>query len=446
MRKNVFRLCSLALFCCPQPPPPMAPQPGKKAQISAASLRPYAIAVRSIEPTDEDYSDLMPLIDRIGDSRVVVLGEATHNEGTTSRAKARLVRFLHRKMGFDVLAWESGFVQSYGMNEALRNADVPLDEAKSYLMSGGWAAEEAVHSVFEYARDCWSSCRRPLVMAGFDTGRPHKARQYFLQFLTELVSRAPALSLSQEEWLLIDALVSRGYGFISHEVPDEEQRQRQRDVLDHLLERLRAKRPALLNVLSQRDLLLAERFVQDALTSEHIKALSGALERNYARDRAMAHTLRWLLDVLYPDRKIIVWAATAHFIRNSSLITNSEHDDWYAVDWEAGNHVYPFLQDDLYTIAFTAYAGSYGHIFAQGSRASEVEVMDAAPSGSFEAAAHELGIEYLFVDLRSAPRSHPLKEEFTSVSLGRFINSAPWSQIVDAFFFIDKAEPIRYLP
>src|SRR5262245_26032905 len=115
------------------------------------SLRAQAVVVRSIDPTDEDFSDLEPVVSQIGSSRVVVLGEATHGEGTTSRAKARMVRFLHQRMGFDVLAWESGLTQTYALNQALRNPETPLAQAKTFLMSGGWASEEETHALFEYA-------------------------------------------------------------------------------------------------------------------------------------------------------------------------------------------------------------------------------------------------------------------------------------------------------
>lgn len=43
----------------------------------------HSTAVRSIEPADEDFSDLMPLVQVIGQARVVQLGEATHGDGAT---------------------------------------------------------------------------------------------------------------------------------------------------------------------------------------------------------------------------------------------------------------------------------------------------------------------------------------------------------------------------
>jgi erythromycin esterase-like protein len=201
-------------------------------------------------------------------------------------------------------------------------------------------------------------------------------------------------------------------------------------------------------VLSERELALVERFVEDALLAEQMMALvrTEGPERAYLRDRAMAETLRWLLDVRYPDRKIIVWAATAHFIRNSDRIENEAHPDYYAVPYQAGDHLHPVLGDDLYTVAFTAYGGEVGDAFPEGSgMETRTRALDDAPAGSFEAAAHALGEPYLFVDLRHAPAGHWLRAPFVSVALGRLVNEAPWHAVVDAFFFIDRAEPNRHV-
>jgi hypothetical protein len=71
-------------------------------------LKNHAITLHSIDPADEDFADLEPLRWAIGDARIVQLGEQSHQDGATFHAKARLIKFLHQKMGFDVLAVESG--------------------------------------------------------------------------------------------------------------------------------------------------------------------------------------------------------------------------------------------------------------------------------------------------------------------------------------------------
>jgi erythromycin esterase len=90
-------------------------------------LSEHAVPVRLIVPENEDFSDLMPLVQWIGGSRVVALGEVTHGDGAMFLAKTRLVRFLHEVMGFDVLAWEAGFFDVPLVDAALRSQG-PLPE------------------------------------------------------------------------------------------------------------------------------------------------------------------------------------------------------------------------------------------------------------------------------------------------------------------------------
>src|SRR5690606_14206214 len=68
----------------------------------------HATPVRSIDGADEDFTDLEPLAGAIGAARVVQLGEPSHGAGAAFSAKARLCKFLHQRLGFDVLVWESG--------------------------------------------------------------------------------------------------------------------------------------------------------------------------------------------------------------------------------------------------------------------------------------------------------------------------------------------------
>jgi erythromycin esterase-like protein len=60
-----------------------------------ADLRDQIISLRTVDPAETSFSDLMPLKHDIGDRRIVVLGEPTHGDGTAFQAKSRLVKFLH---------------------------------------------------------------------------------------------------------------------------------------------------------------------------------------------------------------------------------------------------------------------------------------------------------------------------------------------------------------
>ena len=70
------------------------------------SLARECIAVRSIVASDEDFSDLEPLATALRDRRFVLMSELTHRDGATFNARARLVRFLHQRLVYDVVCDE----------------------------------------------------------------------------------------------------------------------------------------------------------------------------------------------------------------------------------------------------------------------------------------------------------------------------------------------------
>src|SRR5215212_8009568 len=82
---------------------------GCKDQDIEKFIKENANVISNVNVDSDDFTDLLPIGNAIGDSRVVMLGEQDHGDGTSFLAKTRLIKFLHEKKGFNVLAFESDF-------------------------------------------------------------------------------------------------------------------------------------------------------------------------------------------------------------------------------------------------------------------------------------------------------------------------------------------------
>ena len=72
--------------------------------------------VRTVAHALEGPEDLDPLLDRIGDARCVLLGEASHGTSEYYTWRARISERLIREKGFSFIAVEGDWPDCYGVN------------------------------------------------------------------------------------------------------------------------------------------------------------------------------------------------------------------------------------------------------------------------------------------------------------------------------------------
>lgn len=423
--------------------PAAGQDPEAEHEARVAWLRQALVPLRTIDPEDEDFADLEPLRAEIGAARVVALGEQSHGDGATFLAKHRLVRFLHQRLGFDVLLWESG---TFDCRLAERELDAghPALEAARAGVFPIFGESGQVLPLFEYA-SATRSTLRPLELGGIDcqlsgVGARDEVAPYLVAFFDALDPEV-LRPRGGEDWSVALAELCAQVGSPEPEDGDSARAERrpvdsERGVLARLTGAIRTRRAELAVVHGEREIAFAERVLGNlaVLAEMTQRPQSGKPEDTNVRDRRMAENLVWLVNERYAGRKVIVWAASFHLMRNAPTIESARID--YSWTAPMGELAHALLREDYYAVAFTAHGGRAGNAFG-----SPVD-LDPPSQGSLEHLLHDAGAPYAFLDLRSLPAGGEwLAAPLTARPLGYSEMRADWTQVFDALVFTDRMFP-----
>jgi erythromycin esterase len=426
-------------------PPPPAPPPAPMPAPAPAPVDPertrwvaeHALAVRGIDPADEDFADLMPLARVIGAARVVELGEATHGDGATFLAKGRLIRFLHRVMGFDVLAWESGIADVRWVDEALR-AGLPAAEAASRGLYMAWNAREVVPTL-DYVRASQGT-GRPIATVGFDcrVSRPRVRSELYPNLVFSFFDGIDPALISRRER---EDLVAMSVGLVPAEYYAKPGiRHYNRRLPRRLVETIDRRRGELLVRYSPREIDYLRQSLVSLMNMD--RALGSgdpqSLASGYTRDGAMAENLLWWLRGPLKDRKVVVWAHNYHVMNDVASdqpsSPNRSAKGGPFLGGPMGRFLKPELGPALYSIGFASYAGAYRDLEAKDKEAPVVP-------GALETLLHAAGHPVLFLDLSGLPANHWLRVPWTASLSFYEPNPAVWTRCYDGIFFIDVQKP-----
>ena len=413
-----------------------APAAQESAADQVAWLKAHAVAVRTIDPDDDDFADLQPLKEQIGTARVVALGEQSHGDGATFLAKHRLIRFLHREMGFDVLAWESGMFDCRLVDAAMRAGGDP-QEAAGLGIFPIFCDSGQIAPVFEYVRKTWGQ-GRPLEIAGFDCQFSGQgAVPGFGPFIRAFVERATPTAWSKEEAAAaleaVEGLMTQFWK------PQDEnatsQPSEHRAAVARLVSLLEERAERLQRCCSPREIAFVNRVLGNLLVYDemrHQPADQSTRGQTNLRDQRMGENLAWLAQVYYPDRKIIVWAASFHLLRNAPTVKVIDGSLNYDGVVTMGHVAHEQLKDGYYSIMFTAYEGTGGNPWGK-------YPVGQAPAGSLEDLLQTAGLQYGFLDLRAPGRAKAptwlVGRELAARPLGYKPMQSNWTQAFDGVLF-----------
>jgi erythromycin esterase len=388
-----------------------------------AWLSANAAPLRSIDLADNDFTDLEPLRAAIRDARIVLLGEQTHGDGTTFLAKSRLIRFLHERMGFDVLAFESGF---YDMPQAWKRirAGASARSAVRHGLYGIWARSREVQPLIDYIGER-ARGTRPLELTAFDCKFTNLGSARFAEDLVAVLAANGIDTGTMAPWPrfrgVIESLAD-GSKFAEWK-PSAEENHIVQTVADKLIKRLAITRAA--DAAYWRQLLKSAKALSE-MRLHMVDANNVSFGDVLRRDAAMGDNHVWLAREAHPQRKIIVWAATFHNIRNMRLMSPDMKDVRLMGDfvWEA-------LGEKTYNIGFTTHEGARGWVGAKETP------IDPPLADSLEGLWGATAQRNAFLDLRNPPAGGEwLDEPMVSYLLNGSATTLYWRKLFDAAMFL----------
>lgn len=308
------------------------------------------VDLHKVADGDENFAGFERIKNEIGDAQIVMLGEQSHSDATTYETKIKLIKYLHQEMDFEILAFESSI---YDCNRAWsmiqKGHDVKDAVAKGIFDI--WSTVEELNPLYQYFEQSLE-LEQPLMIAGFDTQIIGKlALDYFEADLTSYLVTLENIPLYEKEIQQLQSYINAKRNL---------KKVKKKKVVQNI---------AFLQKLIGQIENQPKTDVSD-LWLQSLKSLKVFLsDTNLGtdnRDQQMADNLIWLKEK-YPNKKIICWGATSHFLYNSSAIKMQDKkmkkvaDDYYFNHSMMGDYLKKKYGDDVYTIGFIAHEGTFGY-------------------------------------------------------------------------------------
>ena len=415
----------------------------------AERVRPMAHPLRKTE-------DLDPLLDRIGDARCVLLGEASHGTSEYYTWRARISERLIREKGFSFIAVEGDWPDCYEVNRYVKGYPDSGTSAREVLKTFDrwptwmWANEEIIDLLGRLRRHNEGLSEEKRVgFYGLDVYSLWESMEAVIEYLQRIDPEAVPAARRAYECFQLYGEDAREYARAARLVPTSCE-----DEVVDMLSELRGR------LLEYRD-DPESRFnaEQNALVVRNAERYYRTMVRGSSaswnvRDRHMAETLERLMRYHGPEVKAIVWEHNTHIgdARATDMADASMVNVGQLVREQRG-------AGDVVLVGFGSHRGS---VIAGAQWGAPMERMRVPPAreGSWEDVLHRAGeVDKLLVfanaedDLNGLlePRGHRAIGVVYEPAHERYGNYVPTvlPHRYDAFLYLDETQalhPLRVRP
>jgi erythromycin esterase len=238
---------------------------------------------KEIQLDDNDYERFEFLDSILKDKRIVMLGENTHGSSEYSLLKNRIIQYLHKKLGYNILTWESSLLDCYAV-ESLKTKLSPEEMANGSLHFA--YKSKQILPLMNYIKNS------DLILTGMDS-QPTVYSDATAKFL----QTHPCFIKLSREIYYVDSLAQTPSMYAWKDENRKILAAKYQDILNKIDKT---------SCLSD-DLEIVIRGLKDRIND--------MLIRNKERDQRMADNLMWLLYNKYPKEKFIIYAHNAHIDR-----------------------------------------------------------------------------------------------------------------------------------
>ena len=399
--------------------------------LAQKTIKKYVInntfPLKTVSPDSTNDDDLAPIANAIGDATVVMLGEQDHGDAPTFQFKTRLIKYLHEKKGFNVLAFESDF---FGLNygwDRLPKTRVQIDTFFTKNIFPIWTYCDACNTLlYNYIPQTYATST-PLTITGFDSQQYLGFSYHNLSRLLDSTLRSHNLSIIQQNnYPAILRKVDSSSKWVYRPLQDT-------SWLAGYANTLSIIRQQLVEAVSDNDFWVK---VTDGLLEEvatyRYQLATGKLPRCY-RDAQMAQNLEWLIKNKFKGQKIVVWAHDDHLGRvvgNFKWGNGDKEENMgsrFARDGNAGQNVY--------LLGFASLQGTAGRLgFKQ-------YTLTAPHSNSFERWMNK-DVPYAFIDFKKYnEKNSPADEYFYMTAFDHNNIEAKWNHVFDGVVYIRDMYP-----
>ncbi|HJR40644.1 MAG TPA: erythromycin esterase family protein [Gemmatimonadaceae bacterium] len=343
--------------------------------------------------------DFDPLLERIGDARLVLLGEASHGTHEFYRIRAEITKRLIVQKGFRAVTAEADWPDAFRVNRYVRgrgtdqNADEALGDFRRFPQ---WMWRNA--DVLDFVG--WLRAHNDVVpdekkvgFYGLDLYSLHASMEAVLRYLATVDPEAARRARVRYACFDHFGEDAQAYGYAARIglAPTCE-----REVLDQLVElrRAAAEYAGRDGRVESDALFFAEQNARVVANAEaYYRAMFGSRATSWnLRDRHMAGTLDALLEHLGAGAKIVVWAHNSHLgdARATEMGLHGELN--------LGQLARTRFGDEAVLVGFSTYSGTVTAASDWSGPAQRMPVRPAL-SDSYEAAFHEAGPRNFLLDL-----------------------------------------------